>query len=457
MKNSLRSFLEEMLSKKWGIVEKVEREVDPKFEISSYVEQLEKMKEFPTLYFKRVKGTVIPVITNVMASERVVSLSLGLEGKSLEAISERFNSRINTRFVEKAPVQQAEIDSLEFLPHIWHNKLDGGPYIDSGLVMLKSLNGKLNVGIYRLQIIRKRELAIMTNPISDAHYIIDEYKEHGLEVPVTVSIGHHPALYVAAASRPSGFGGELELAGSLLNEPVDIARGKSIDMPVIADSEIAIEGIIRNPSEQIDEGPFGEWPGYYSGKRKAPVIEITKITSRNKPIFYDVAAARREHLVMGLLSHNISIYNRVKADVPDLVDLYLPASGSHRAICYLSIKKRHEGEAKRAALLATLAYSSIKISVVVDDDIDVRNEEDVWWAVYTRVSRADNILIIPGVEAHHLNPSTYNEAGSSPGNMEVKLVIDATKPLAGYPERVSVPVKAKLDDLQKITKLEELF
>ncbi|MEM4092774.1 MAG: UbiD family decarboxylase [Conexivisphaerales archaeon] len=260
------------------------------------------------------------------------------------------------------------------MPNIWQNELNGGPYIDSGLVMLRSLKGRLNVRIYRLQIVGKNELAIMTNPISDGHYIIDEYRESGKEIPVTISIGHHPGLYVTAASRPLGFGGELDLAGYMLNEPADLVLGKSVNMPVIADSEIAIEGIIRDPSKLIDEGPFGEWPGHHLGKRMTPVIEITKITARVKPVFYDVAAARREHLVMGMLSHSVSIYNRVKVDVPDLIDLYLPASGSHRAICYLSIKKRHKGEAKRAALLTTLAYSSIKVSVVVDDDIDVRNE-----------------------------------------------------------------------------------
>ncbi|MEM4092773.1 MAG: hypothetical protein QW837_07005 [Conexivisphaerales archaeon] len=73
------------------------------------------------------------------------------------------------------------------------------------------------------------------------------------------------------------------------------------------------------------------------------------------------------------------------------------------------------------------------------------------------MSRADSILVIPGEEAHHLNPSTYSEPGSSPGNMEVKLVIDVTKLLSGYPNRVSVPIKVSIDDLQGITGSEEIF
>jgi len=435
--------------------------VNPKYEISAYIEKLELAGKFPVLYFPHIKGSNMPVITNLITTEKRALFSIGLsENVLIDSIMEKFNKRIKPVYVSDPPVMEKTVsdEPLKFIPKIYHNELDGGPYISSGLIIFRSLEDKLNMGIYRIQIIDNERVAIMTNPHSDANHIIDEYRDVGKSIPVTISIGHHPAIYMAAVTRPGGIGGELEMAGGLIDEPVRLSESKTCDAPFLADSELSIEGVIEDPSYLIDEGPFGEWPGYYSGKQKTPVIHVKSLNMRHNPVYYDIGAARREHLIIGLYPHLVTVYQRVKNDIQDLVDLYLPFSGSHRAICYMSIKKHNEGQPIRAGLIAVTSYPSIKIAVVVDDDIDVKNEQQVLWAVYTRTTKKEQFVIIPDVEAHHLNPSTYNENGATPGNMEVKLVIDATKPLKGFPPRAGVPktslVDSNLSNLHNISEEE---
>ncbi|MGC8558949.1 MAG: UbiD family decarboxylase [Nitrososphaeria archaeon] len=459
MPKNLKTYLREVYEKLGDEFLYYNDQVDPKYGITGLVEKFEDLGKFPVLYFSNVKGSNIPVITNIISTEKRAILALDLKSESnINKISEIYNRQSKVKETSEAPVQTKVIKNetpLSILPKIYHNELDGGPYISSGLVILRDLDGKLNMGIYRIQVFSDNKLGIMTNPHSDANHIISQYRQAAKPLPITISIGHHPAVYMAAVTRPSGMGGELELAGGLLGESLRITAANTVNLPVLTDAELAIEGVIKDPAKLVDEGPFGEWPGYYSGTQMVPLIDVTALSMREHPIYYDIPAARREHLLLGLFPHEITVYQRIKADVQDLVDLYLPFSGSHRAICYLSIAKHNEGQPIRAGMMAVTAYPSVKIAIVVDNDIDVKNEAQVLWAVYTRVRSNKQILVIPDVEAHHLNPSTYNENGLSPGNMEVKLVIDATKPLAGFAKTAKVPFDIKQNiDISLLKKID---
>lgn len=431
----LRSFLDQIQDE----IQYIDENVSPIHEMNAYVEAYEKIKKYPVLFFKNVQGK--KVVINLFASIYRMGRALGCEKCTQAEISRKFfelsQKSMPVREVEDS-VHVKIYNNLNPIPHIVHNELDGGPFIDSGLAILKDPEtGALNMGIYRHQIFDDEHIGILTDPGHDAHYIIEQYRRLKKPVPITISIGHHPAVYFAAVSRPKGVGGELELAGGFLGESLEISYGE-IEVPYLSRSEIVIEGIIENPSELVKEGPFGEWPKYYSGTQMVPVIKILKVRTSEDPIYLDIAAGYKDHLNLGVnLPHLASVYNTLKSLMPNVLDVRF--GYEFAPLLYIKIKKINEGDAKRAALAALSTEIAIRFVIVVDEDIDIYNDEEVMWAVLTRVSNPDSITIIPDVIGNFLNPANYSRDKEGKRTLDTKVIIDATKPVAGYAPVVKAP------------------
>lgn len=193
-----------------------------------------------------------------------------------------------------------------------------------------------------------------------------------------------------------------------------------------------IEGVIDNPNQLVEEGDFGEYPRYYSGKRMVPLIRVTAICMRHDAIYQDIAAAHDEHIVMGSLPRMATYLKRIKENAPYVKMVNLPKSGSCRAHIYVSIKKRNEGEGKQAGLAALAADPNIKMAVVVDEDIDVFDEEQVLWAVAFRFEADRDLVVIPYTLGAHLNPSAYSIERNKRGVLQSRIIIDATWPVKGF-------------------------
>jgi 2,5-furandicarboxylate decarboxylase 1 len=351
---------------------------------------------------------------------------------------ERIDKRIPPKLVSSGPVKEkilkGDSAKLSILPQIIHNELDGGPYICSaGTILRDPDTDSLNVGIYRNQIFADDKLGVMINPQHHGSYIINRYRELGKPVEVALVIGHHPAFLLSAGgARLPCVGGELELAGALLGESLKVVRGETIDLEYPADAEIVIEGIIDDPNNLVEEGNFGEYPRHYSGKRMVPVIRVTAICMRHDAIYQDIAAAHDEHLIMGSLPMMATCLKKIRELAPYVKMVNLPKSGSCRAHIYVSIKKRNEGEGKQAGLAALAADPNIKMAVVVDDDIDVFDEEQVLWAVAYRFEADRDLILIPYTLGAQLNPKAYSLDRSKRGNLQTRIIIDATWPVKGF-------------------------
>jgi 2,5-furandicarboxylate decarboxylase 1 len=245
---------------------------------------------------------------------------------------------------------------------------------------------------------------------------------------VAIVIGHHPALLLAGVSKMQGIGGELEIMGGLMGEPLEVVRGETVDLPVPARAEIVVEGRIY-PGQVREEGPFGEWPRYYTGHGPRPYIKVTAVTMRRDPIYLDIAAAMPDHNIVGCLPRMGSLYRKIKEGVPSLVNVSLPLSGGGRVFCYISISKKADGEPKQAAFAALATDPSIREVTIVDDDIDVFNERQVLWARSTRFQADKDLAMIPYAMGSWLNPTAYDYTRTGKGNMETKLIFDATMPV----------------------------
>jgi 2,5-furandicarboxylate decarboxylase 1 len=452
MAQDLRTYLDQLVKHDPGQLKIVEEEIDPEFEAAAIVHKMEKDPRypgFPAVLFKNIKGSKIPLMLNLHGTFERVALSINSDVAGMvPEYGKREGSPIPTTLVESeaAPVHEVvltgdDIDATK-LPSIVHQELDAGRYITSAAAISRDPDsGRLNAGIFRHQIQGPRQVGFMTNPAHHTSYILRNYRDQGRKMEVALVIGHHPAMLMAAVSKLPGIGGELEVMGGLLGESVEVVNCKTIDIQVPARAEIVIEGIVDTDPEKVqNEGPFGEYPLYYTRLGPMPWLEITAITMRKQPIYVDVFNAHREHLVLGALPRMGGIYRRVRESIPTVTAVNLPLMGI-RSTLFIAMKKKVDGEPKIAASAAFAVDPILKHIFIVDDDIDVFDNDQVMWAFTTRFQGDRDLIVMPNFLGGHLNPVTYGFHREEKGPMETKMIMDCTRPAppATFPPACRVP------------------
>lgn len=452
MNKDLRDFLNQVREAGPDFYVEVERELDTKLEPCVLQQKLAKENRYPVIFCKKMRGSRLPLVTNVFGSYELLGMILGLspyadKREILREYMERVSNPVPVKRVpkEKAPVKEViltgkDVD-LGFLPIVHHAELDSGKYIVVGCMISKDPDtGIPNVGMYRHELKGSKVLGAMMNPAHHGSYIARRYKELDKPMEVVLFVGHHPAIVMGSIVRGSLDMNELEVMGALLGEPLEVTEAETVDMPVPAFSEIAIEGVI-DPRKEITDGPFAEYTGYYGGVAKAWQIDVSAITLRKDAIYHDLDPAHREHNLAGVLCFESVVYEAVKKAVPTVTAVHLPPSGCCVCTAYVSIKKRIQGEGKLAGLAALGSEANLKTVIVVDDDVDVYNEQEVMWAVTTRVEADLDISIIPRTTGAHLDPSAYDETRFGRGHMTSKVIVDATRPVdLPFAKRITPPV-----------------
>ncbi len=440
MPKDLRTYLQELRSARPDDLLVMKDPVVPRFGVTAFVERLEAEDRDPALLFTNVEGSSIPCLINLGASFSRLALALGKQSirDVIEDLATRESRPVPPREVPRAeaPVQEVVLKcnevNLDLLPILVHNEFDGGHYVDAGpMIMRQRGTGTYNVGLYRHQKHDRKRLGVMINPANHGNYLRAEYEDHDEPTEAALVIGHHPAWLLASVTKQPSVGGEMETAGAFLGEPLEIVRAETLNMHVPARAEIVIEGVIP-PHARHHEGPFGEWPRYYYKEGPQPVLEVTAITMRRRPIYQSIFNAHNEHTVIGALPRIGSLLRRVRGAVPSVTGVNLPISGAGRSHCYISIKKRAEGEPKQAAMAAMVTDPNIKHVVVVDDDVDVFNEQQVLWELAMRFQADRGLAVIPHALGSHLVPTAYGWDRLTKGPMETKLIFDATRPLPPY-------------------------
>jgi 2,5-furandicarboxylate decarboxylase 1 len=185
------------------------------------------------------------------------------------------------------------------------------------------------------------------------------------------------------------------------------------------------------------EGPFGEFTGYASSRGTQNLFEVTAIRYRDGAIYQDInPGLSREHCFFLSFPREVLVTDILRRIVPNLVAVRVPIfSGCGSFHVYVSIKKTIEGQARQAIMAVLGADHYFKHVIVVDEDVDVQDEEEVLWAVATRVQANKDVIIVPDTMGTLLDPST-------PNAISAKMGIDATKPLGPFPPRLSLPAEA---------------
>jgi 2,5-furandicarboxylate decarboxylase 1 len=440
MAKDLRTYLDQLIKAHPEQLKTATKQVDPEFEAAAIVDRTKddpRYPGFPAVLFKNVKGSPVPLLINLHGTYERLALSLDTDVYGMvEEYARREGGGVPTTPVasEQAPVHEVVLtgDQIDVskLPLLVHQELDAGKYITSAVTICRDpSSGRLNAGIFRHQYQGPRQVGIQINPAHHTGYVLRALREQGRPMEVALVMGHHPALLMGAVSKLEGIGGELNVVGGLLGESLEVVKCKTVDLEVPARAEIVIEGIVDTDPETTQlEGPFGEYPRYYTKIGPQPYVQVTAITMRRDPIFVDVFNAHSEHSMLGGLPRMGSIYRRVKEAVPSVAAVNLPLSGMARSHLYISIRKRVEGEPKVAACAALAVDPLLKHIFVVDEDVDVFNEVDTLWCLATRFQADRDLTMLPNFLGGQLNPVTYGYHREDKGPMETKLIFDCTRP-----------------------------
>jgi 2,5-furandicarboxylate decarboxylase 1 len=467
MAQDLQSFIEFLEKHHPDEVLRIKREVDPVYEATAILWRLEQERRFPLVIFENIRGSDLPCVTNLHASFPRLAMAIGLEPTAtprdfvLEYMR-REDRAIPPKLVDSGPVKDVVItgDDVDItkLPMLKYHELDSGQvdpgfedlqgrYITLGYDTLRDPDtGVANVGIYRLQAKSRNKFGIQISETAHGHYIMQKNLKHGRATPMAVFNGVHPAVELGCLSFTGIDVDEFTIAGAMLGEPLEMVKCETIDLEVPAWAEIVLECEIH-PTEREPEAPFGEYPGTYGPERNNPVVYCKAITMRRNAHYHSSFVGHRDNLLLSGVTRNSQIYKTCRIASGGVKAVYVPPSGRSRYICYVQMEKLIEGDPKNAAMAAFTADPFLKYVVVVDDDVDITNDADVWHAIATRTRFDTDAFVVTNSRGSPLDPASYDPAGGS--HLVTKVGIDATRK-ANFPREIHTPGVDKVD-------LNELF
>jgi len=442
----LREFLQ-ILEKK-GLLHRVRVEVDPELEIAEITDRMCKSPDGgKALFFEKVKGSTMPVVTNMFGSFERMCLALEVEslddiGKRIEKLLNQtppktFKDKIKAVFelieiakylpkrVKDAPCQEMieHEPDLSKLPVLKTWPLDGGRFITFPMVFTRDPDtGKQNCGMYRMHVYDERTTGMHWHIHKDGATHYRKYKELGKRMPVAVAIGSDPAvIYASTAPLPYGVD-EMVFAGFLRRSPVEMVRCVTCDIEVPANAEIVLEGYV-DPDELRDEGPFGDHTGFYSPVDKFPVFHVTCITHRKNPLYPATVVGKppMEDCYMAKATERIFL-PLLRMQFPEIRDINLPMEGVFHNAAIISIKKQYPGHGKKIIHglwgMGQMMFS--KLLIVVDEDVDVQDISTTAWKVLNNVDWRRDVIISEG-------PVDELDHASSMPRFGGKMGIDATR------------------------------
>ncbi len=437
MGNDLRTYWKDLEEERPEDVLRVSDPVRPEFLPTAVATLAEGLPASPAVFFENVEGFDQPVIFNLFgARERVARTA----GATAATFGERWLNAEAAPLapvpVASGPVQEVVLEGKEAdvtrLPILHHFPQDAGRYLCLGMFLCRDPDtGIGNLSYHRMQMKGPDRFGLSLHSRGHPWDFFRRQEERGKSLEVAIVIGAHPALHVAAGAEFGMNVDELAVGGALLGSPVEMVPCKTIDLQVPANAEIVVEGEIL-PNVREPEGPFNEYTGYTTARSTENVFQVKAVTRRRDAWYLDVIPGySSEHLMLSRVVKEIRVLQRLQEMAPTVKALNCPKSGTlfH---AYVSMEKTTEGMPRHVLMLLMGLDHYIKLAVVVDEDVDVFNEEEVLWAMATRMRADRDVFIIPNDYQNRLDPTA---ADGTTG----KMGIDATAPLDWDVERVLMP------------------
>jgi 4-hydroxy-3-polyprenylbenzoate decarboxylase len=432
-----------------GELKRISVEVDPVLEMTEICDRVLRASG-PALLFENPKGSDVPVLANLFGTPQRVALGMGEDSvEALRGVGELlaflkepeppkgmkdawdklpiFKQVLNMapKVVTYAACQQEIIegDAVDLSKYpiqlCWPE--DAAPLITWGLVVTKGPHKpRQNMGIYRQQVIAKNRVIMRWLSHRGGALDFKEWqKEHpGERFPISVVLGCDPATILAAVTPIPDTLSEYAFAGLLRGSKTELVKCIGSDLQVPASA---------------DEGPYGDHTGYYNEVDQFPVFTVERITQRKNPIYHSTYTGRPpdEPAILGVALNEVFV-PILKKQFPEIVDFYLPPEGCSYRMAVVSMKKQYPGHAKRVMMgiwsfLRQFMYT--KFVIVVDDDVNVRDWNDVIWAITTRMDPARDTTLIANT------PIDYLDFASPVSGLGSKMGMDATNKLPGETDR----------------------
>ncbi len=413
----------------------------------------------PVIIFENIPGYKkgFRTLFGIFGSPWRVAKTLGLteDFKGKMDLLKNWRSKIENiklippRYVKSAPFMEnvevgKEVDLTKFPSPRFH-ELDGGRYLGTchGVIQKDPDSGFINVGTYRVMLVDRNRLALHILEGQHGSIIMNQkYFSRGEKMPVAIAIGMDPTLWFCSFSRLPWGTSEYDYAGGIKGEPIEIIKGEYSGLPLPASSEIVIEGECR-PGELVEEGPFGEWHGYYANmglsKIMEPVIEVKAVYYRNDPILTCQLPGRPGIDTSSLplaITNSTAIWKRLETSgIPGIkgVWCYSDVAGDGLFIV-VSIEQLYPGHSREVGLIASQFPHQGRYTIVVEEDIDPSDINQVLWALSTRNKPSDAIQILYHCRSNNSDPTISLDEKKSfkvtPMPLHnSRVIIDACRPL----------------------------
>jgi 2,5-furandicarboxylate decarboxylase 1 len=407
-----------------GMLTKVNRSVDPKYEVST----LMKMLDGRAVIFGNVKGSSIPIIANICSTRDLVAVGLGSRREDMiSKLTDAIDHPKKARVIEAQGYEDIGGD-LGKLPILTYYPKDGGPYISSGIVACNDDEYGVNLSYHRAQVLGKDTLVLR---ILERHF--DAYIKRGLK-DFAICISSPMQVLVSAAISVDVGVSEIDIANALEETPL-----LRLDGHLVPPSDIVI--LAELTGELHDEGPFLDLTETFDIIRKQRVAKVKKIYMKKGAMYHALLPGALEHRVLMGMPREPTIYREV-AKVCEVKDVLVTPGGCSWLHGAVSIHKRNPDDGRKAIEAAFKGHKSMKHVFVVDDDIDIHNPNEIEWAMATRF-QADKNMITRREKGSSLDPSSDMDT-----QMTCKVGFDLTIPEGSKKEfkRPTVPMKLNLDD-----------
>ena len=476
----LRDFIANLEQR--GELKRISVEVDPVLEMTEICDRVLRAGG-PAILFENPKGSEVPVLANLFGTPDRVAMGMGEAsvaalrdvGKLLAFLKEPeppkgmkdawqklpiYKQVMNMapKVVKKAVCQEVvlqgdDIDLSQYpIQLCWPE--DAAPLITWGLVVTKGPHkSRQNMGIYRQQVLSKNRVIMRWLSHRGGALDFKEWQQThpGEPFPISVVLGCDPATILAAVTPIPDSLSEYAFAGLLRGSKTELVKCQTNDLQVPASAEIVLEGYLH-PDDMADEGPYGDHTGYYNEVDSFPVFTLERITQRRDPIYHSTYTGRPpdEPAVLGVALNEVFV-PILQKQFPEIVDFYLPPEGCSYRVAVVSMKKQYAGHAKRVMMgiwsfLRQFMYT--KFVIVVDDDIDVRNWQDVIWAMTTRMDPSRDATLVENT------PIDYLDFASPVSGLGSKMGLDATNKWPGETDREwGRPIERDPNVVEKIDKI----
>ncbi|HUW65954.1 MAG TPA: phenylphosphate carboxylase subunit beta [Spirochaetia bacterium] len=428
-----------------GELKRISAEVDWNLELA-HIAKLNEEKKGPALLFENVKGYDIPVLTSSMTTDKRLAITLGMPTDySMCEMARTWVEttrkglikpvRVDSGPVCEKVVDEGDVDVLRDFPVPFFYPQDGGRFIGTAVYLVSRdlETGWVNLGTYRMMVHDRNHVGVQIIKGKHADFHFKQYQKAGKLMPAAAVIGCDPLHFLVSSTFIQQQVDEYDVIGALRGEPVEVFTSDVSGLPLPAHAEIILDGYI-DPNDLREEGPFGEYTGYYSGKTgeewPKQVLHVQRVWRREKPVFWSTTVGKPitdTHMIQSLNRTATLWTDLLAAGVPGIKSVYLPPQMGGRFWSIVSVKTMYPGHSMHVGMAvhgSTTGHYGMKGTIIVDEDIPADDLDKVLWALAVRYDPNRSTEIIKRARSTPLDPAlpiTARDIGS-------KIIMDATIP-----------------------------